>query len=306
MKAIGVLLLLASFCWSPGAQAQPDIRFENSFDDPNMRNLIAKWNDWVASQSPSCDEEFGSKGYFQPGATKIAIVFHGYSSNPKRMAGVIKLYLANGYNVLAPRLSRHYTQNLRELDSSDRNEWYEDADRVFEIARGFAPRVSLAGYSLGGALATRLALANGSLVDRMVLIAPAWRLRWEVETAIDVGHAFDMSLSDLTGREPRCSLNGGYASARGGVEVRSINKDLEFQFSSGNEDDESVFETLKVPHLVLVSVDDEVVDEPEISEACERNGRFCIRGETNPANHVRTLDRLNGRSINEFLRFDFR
>lgn len=281
--------------------------FEKLIDDGKTRDLIAKWNAWVSAQAPACDEELGSKGYFRPGASKIAVVFHGYSSNPKRMSALIKLFWSNGYNVLVPKLARHFTNDLRELDQSDRHEWYADADEVFEIARGFSPKVALGGYSLGGALASRLALANGALVDRMVLLAPAWRLRWEVEGAIHVGDAFDVNLSDLTGREVKCTENAGHASAAGGIEVRRVGKDLEKQFESlmHDADAESVFETIRVPHLVFASSDDEVVDEPEINDICDRNSRYCIRGEAAPASHVKTLDRLNRKSINEFLRYRF-
>src|SRR3712207_3992489 len=87
------------------------------------QSMEREFKKWCRTRPAACSEDLDSKSYVSSKAKRTALVLHGYSANPKRMAAITKLLVENGYNVLAPRLSGHFNANLRDLDGAGPEDW---------------------------------------------------------------------------------------------------------------------------------------------------------------------------------------
>jgi esterase/lipase len=263
--------------------------------DPASLKALVAWKKWTASRPKACAEAFDSEHYFQPGSKKIALVIHGYGSDPLGMLPVIQILLDNGYNVLAPRLSRHFTLNLHDLDSSNRQEWINDSEEAFAIAKEVAPKVTLVGFSLGGLLSIRLALQHPANIQRLALIAPAWRLSNATAWASATGSLMNMSLNQMEGSPIACRANEGYVPATGGWQTNLLTTEIENQHNvyDMSQPYPSSYGTVRAPQMVLTSDDDEAVDSVMIREICDNDKSLCTNVEVSGLSHMGFMSRLN-------------
>jgi len=79
-----------------------------------------------------------------------------------------------GFRVALPRLPGHGT-SWRELNRTDWTDWYACVEREFRRLRADGGEVFVAGLSMGGALAVRLAQQFGGDVAGLALVNPALR-----------------------------------------------------------------------------------------------------------------------------------
>ncbi len=84
------------------------------------------------------------------------LLVHGFLASPVEMRGLGERLHAAGFSVLGVRLKGHGTSpwDLRECSWED---WLDSVRRGYEILSGFVPRICIAGFSTGGALALALA-----------------------------------------------------------------------------------------------------------------------------------------------------
>jgi alpha-beta hydrolase superfamily lysophospholipase len=118
--------------------------------------------------------------YTHGGRTERALVLlHGFTSCPQQFDLVGRMFHAQGWNVLIPRYPRHgYRDRLNSSISELRAEHLIAlANQSADAAHGLGEHVTVAGMSLGGSLAGYLAQTHDH-VDRAVLIAPMFGLRW--------------------------------------------------------------------------------------------------------------------------------
>jgi acetyl esterase/lipase len=109
---------------------------------------------------------------------RALVLLHGFTNCPQQFDALGRRFHEQGWNVLIPRYPRHgYTDRLSTAISELRvMHLVAVANRSAESAHGLGEHVTVAGLSLGGALAGHL--AQGSVhVDRAVLIAPAFGLK---------------------------------------------------------------------------------------------------------------------------------
>lgn len=242
-------------------------------DSPEVLTALQNWDAWTSARRPACRPELDSVAYVHPGeARRVALVFHGVFSNPEAMRPMVRLLLDAGFNVIAPRLTGHFEMNPRALDEVDYGQWRVDAEQTFQLAKGFSPeRVLLAGFSLGGLLATDLALHHRSDVERMILLSPAWRISNLVRAGSEIGGMFGISLNDVRGVAAACVTGQGYAPARGGKQVQALADYL--QEKVARDPNYSVFSDLRVPMLVLTGSEDNMmsgaVDSTYIAAVCQ-------------------------------------
>lgn len=268
--------------------------FERLIDDSGTRQAIAAWKAWIGSRPAACDPALESKGYFQPGAEKkIALVFHGFASNPLRMQKLIELLLEKGYNVLVPRFSRHFEANLKSLDRARYSEWIKDSEDAFQLARAFAPEVTLAGFSMGGMLASRLALKYPDEVNRMVLIAPAWRTGASLSLGTAVGNWFKVSLDRVAKYTVACKVDQGYVPSSGGRQVEHLIAEIEGEFDGSFPGTfPTAFNKIIIPHLVFTTPKDEAVDSRAIGEMCANRSVVCSQISVPGRTHTVMVDDL--------------
>ena len=129
---------------------------------------------------PNVNPVCRTRSYTHGHRTERALVLlHGFTSCPQQFDVIGRLFHAQGWNVIIPRYPRHgYTDRLNNSISELRSEHLIAlADQSANAAHGLGDHVTVAGISLGGSLAGHLAQTHDH-VDRAVLIAPMFGLRW--------------------------------------------------------------------------------------------------------------------------------
>lgn len=108
----------------------------------------------------------------------VVVLFHGIAASPQQFVRFAHDLHARGHNVVVPRLPRHghrdrLTDALAGLSADDLRTF---ASESTELAQGLGERVVVAGFSLGGLLATWA--AQRYPIDRAVAIAPFLGMSW--------------------------------------------------------------------------------------------------------------------------------
>lgn len=126
--------------------------------------------------NPVCHTRFYTHG---SRTERALVLLHGFTSCPQQFDLVGRMFHAQGWNVLIPRYPRHgYRDRLNSSISELRAEHLVAlANQSADAAHGLGEHVTVAGMSLGGSLAGYLAQTHDH-VDRAVLIAPMFGLRW--------------------------------------------------------------------------------------------------------------------------------
>ncbi|MFD1826567.1 MULTISPECIES: alpha/beta hydrolase [Mumia] len=103
------------------------------------------------------------------------LLCHGFTGSPASMTPWARHLASQGFTVRVPRLPGHGT-TWQELNRTRWEDWYADVDRALDDLRSRCDHVAVAGLSMGGALALRLAEQRPSDVDAIVLVNPAVNL----------------------------------------------------------------------------------------------------------------------------------
>ncbi len=110
--------------------------------------------------------------YEAVGGPTGVLLLHGFTGSPSSMRPWAEHLHEAGYTVSVPRLPGHGT-TWQELNATPWRNWYDEADRVFADLRSRCDTVFVAGLSMGGCLALRLAEEHGDQVAGLVLVNPA-------------------------------------------------------------------------------------------------------------------------------------
>lgn len=115
----------------------------------------------------------GAEPYAHDGSDIGVLVVHGYTGTPQSMRGWAEHLAGAGYTVRLPLLPGHGT-TWQEMNRTRWQDWYAEADRSFAELRSRCDQVFVAGLSMGGLLATKLALEHGPRVHGLVLVNPVY------------------------------------------------------------------------------------------------------------------------------------
>ena len=100
---------------------------------------------------------------------KIGIlVIHGFTGTPESIAPWAEGFHDAGLSVIAPVLPGHGTK-WEDLNATTWNDWYKTVEDTFLELKKNCERVFVAGFSVGGALALRLAQIRGSEIEGLLL-----------------------------------------------------------------------------------------------------------------------------------------
>lgn len=103
----------------------------------------------------------------------IGVLFcHGFTGTPATMTPWAEAVAAAGYTVAVPRLPGHGT-TWQELNTTRWPDWYAEIEHAFDALRGRCEQVFVAGLSMGGTLALRLAEQRGDQVAGLLLVNPS-------------------------------------------------------------------------------------------------------------------------------------
>lgn len=111
------------------------------------------------------------------GQGRIGVLFlHGFNSSPHALREWAQLTADAGYRVALPRIPGHGT-HWRELNATRWRDWYSCAEREFLTLSQACDQVFVAGHSMGGTLALRLASQYPDRVAGLTLVNPALLLK---------------------------------------------------------------------------------------------------------------------------------
>ena len=107
------------------------------------------------------------------GGRRIGVLLsHGFTGSPFSVRAWGEHLAALGYAVEVPRLPGHGT-TWQDLNTTTWDDWYAELSRAFERLAAANDAVVVAGLSMGGALALRLAADHGERVAGIVVVNPA-------------------------------------------------------------------------------------------------------------------------------------
>jgi carboxylesterase len=101
-----------------------------------------------------------------------ALVLHGFTGSPRTVRPWAEHLAAAGLTVRAPLLAGH-GGSWQELAKTGWTDWYADAERAFDELSDRCQQVFVAGISMGGCLAFRLAETKGDPVRGLVVVNPS-------------------------------------------------------------------------------------------------------------------------------------
>jgi carboxylesterase len=114
----------------------------------------------------------GAEGFSHAGAAVGVLFCHGFTGTPQSLRGWADQVAAAGYSVELPLLPGHGT-TWQDMNRSTWPQWYATVDAALTRLREHCSSVIVAGLSMGGCLALRLAAERPDDVTGLVLVNPA-------------------------------------------------------------------------------------------------------------------------------------
>jgi carboxylesterase len=114
----------------------------------------------------------GAERYSHAGAAVGVLLCHGFTGTPQSLRGWGEQLAAAGYSVELPLLPGHGT-TWQDMNRTRWQDWYGAVDAALATLRERCSTVFLAGLSMGGCLALRLAEEHGEAISGLVLVNPS-------------------------------------------------------------------------------------------------------------------------------------
>ncbi|MFJ8945807.1 alpha/beta hydrolase [Streptomyces sp. NPDC102395] len=117
----------------------------------------------------------GAEPYRHAGGEVGVLLCHGFTGSPQSLRPWARQLAGHGLTVSLPLLPGHGTR-WEDMVLTGWPDWYAAVDRELRILRESCARVFVAGLSMGGALALRLAAKHGEGVEGVIVVNPANRV----------------------------------------------------------------------------------------------------------------------------------
>ncbi|MBY8344906.1 MULTISPECIES: alpha/beta hydrolase [Streptomyces] len=117
----------------------------------------------------------GAEPYRHEGGDTGVLLCHGFTGSPQSLRPWAKQLAARGLTVSLPLLPGHGTR-WEDMQLTGWQDWYAEVDRELRSLRERCAEVFVAGLSMGGTLALRLAAKHGEAVRGVVVVNPANRM----------------------------------------------------------------------------------------------------------------------------------
>ncbi|MDL5201088.1 alpha/beta fold hydrolase [Streptomyces sp. ALI-76-A] len=117
----------------------------------------------------------GAEPFRHEGGETGVLLCHGFTGSPQSLRPWAEYLAERGLTVSLPLLPGHGTR-WEDMRLTGWQDWYAEVDRELRALRERCARVFVAGLSMGGALALRLAARHGDAVSGVVVVNPANRM----------------------------------------------------------------------------------------------------------------------------------
>jgi carboxylesterase len=114
----------------------------------------------------------GAEPFRHEGGETAVLLCHGFTGSPQSLRPWAEHLAARGLTVSLPLLPGHGTR-WEDLRMTGWQDWYAEVDRELRLLCERREQVFVAGLSMGGALALRLAAKHGDAVSGVVVVNPA-------------------------------------------------------------------------------------------------------------------------------------
>ncbi|WP_454337720.1 alpha/beta hydrolase [Streptomyces glaucescens] len=114
----------------------------------------------------------GAEPYRHEGGRVGVLLCHGFTGSPQSLRPWAEYLAERGLTVSLPLLPGHGTR-WEDMQLTSWQDWYAEVDRELRALRERCAQVFVAGLSMGGALALRLAARHGDAISGVVVVNPA-------------------------------------------------------------------------------------------------------------------------------------
>ncbi|MFC9509880.1 alpha/beta hydrolase [Streptomyces sp. NPDC057002] len=114
----------------------------------------------------------GAEPFRHEGGEVAVLLCHGFTGSPQSLRPWAEHLAERGLTVSLPLLPGHGTR-WEDLRITGWQDWYAEVDRELRLLCERREQVFVAGLSMGGALALRLAAKHGDAVSGVVVVNPA-------------------------------------------------------------------------------------------------------------------------------------
>lgn len=118
------------------------------------------------------NEILNSESFYLSGGKTGVLLLHGFTGSPASILPWARGIHEAGFTVAVPRIKGHGT-SWQELNKTSWTDWYESADKAFRALKENCDRIFVGGFSVGGALALKLAEVRGSEIEGLLLLNPS-------------------------------------------------------------------------------------------------------------------------------------
>lgn len=226
----------------------------------------------------------GAEAWSHEGGNAVgALVVHGFTGNPSSMREVAQLLADAGFDVELPRLAGHGT-TVEEMMTTRWADWSGDAQAAYNVLASRCKKVVVVGLSMGGTLTLWLAAQHPEITG-IVCINPAAQPVGEemiagIQSMIDGGlETIDSIGSDIA--DPNVKESS--------YDATPLRPALSM-FSEGVAPLALRYPQIKIPMLLINSINDHVVDPAQGTYLEEHYGGAVERVMLEQSFHVATQD----------------
>jgi esterase/lipase len=153
----------------------------------------------------------------------VVILFHGLYESPRSILGLAKEFHKSGMNVYLPLLPGHWQKNPNQSDQITYKDWLKEVDASMKFARKLGKKTIVAGFSLGGLLATYASLKYSGEVEGLLVWSPAFGLSNSANFAASLGYAFGFSGNEWD-KIPADGVHTPYFSLKMATQIQLLHK----------------------------------------------------------------------------------
>jgi len=131
----------------------------------------------------------GAEPFRHEGGEAGVLLCHGFTGSPQSLRPWAQHLADHGLTVSLPLLPGHGTR-WQDMALTGWQDWYAEVDRELRALSERCTSVFVAGLSMGGTLALRLAARHGDAVSGVVVVNPANRMHGLAPYALPVARHF--------------------------------------------------------------------------------------------------------------------